>query len=450
MQSAITWLHRRAEGSPIRRRYRSGLAVLTALALVATAWGGGQAAASEDQKVSELTIWFAREYTVPSKKQLDAFTKKTGISLKVDVQPDDNLFAQLIRMKKAGLKLPDIVHLDGFLRPVVAEAGVVVPIQDVIDQWAKEDPKSFGQAYDANWKEGMWGGKLVGMANSASMEEVYFRTDWLKEAGITGAPKTWDDVLDYARAIKKVRPDSVPFGWWAQRGAGANHVFASMTAMGVKFDGSVPNLQSTAGKYWINWVQTLAREGLASDDAIAWNDDNMRGGYIGSKIGMMLDSAPTALDAEEAGLKPKVNFDLVPMPTSRTGNDHDGVITAPARTFFITADAAGRGAKDEAGLALRFLMQPDVALGLMLAGADPHRTAAVLDDPAALKQWVPLWGKDNVAAFAKMGVFPVDTDFPSAEDVMERFNEFVLSNPNMASATVAKEWQAKFNAIRKR
>ncbi len=448
MNSAIKWLHRRAAGSPTRRRFQGGLAVLTVLTLAATAFGGGQAAA-QDEKVEELTIWFAREYTVPSQERLDAFTEKTGIKLKVDVQPDDNLFAQLIRMKRAGLKLPDVVHLDGFLRPVVAEAGVVVPIQDVVDQWEKDDPESFAQTYAANWQEGMWDGKLVGMANTASMEEIYFRTDWLKEAGVTGAPKTWDDVLDFARAIKKVQPDSVPFGWWAQRGAGANHVFASMTAMGVKFDGSIPNLQSEAGQYWINWVQTLAREGLASSEAIAWNDDNMRGGFVGSNIGMMLDSAPTALDAEEAGLKPGEHFNLVPMPTSRTGSDQDGVITAPARTFFITADADGRGAKDEAGLALRFLMDPDVALELMLAGADPHRTAAVLDDADALKQWVPAWRPENVAAFAKMGVFPVDTDFPSAEDVMERLNEFVVSNPDKDPAAVAAEWQAKFNAVRK-
>ncbi len=449
MHSAITCLHRRTAGSPTRRGHRNGLAVLTAAALFATAWTGGSVALADDEKVEELTIWFAREYTVPSKEQMEAFTEKTGIKLKVDVQPDDNLFAQLIRMQRAGQKLPDVVHLDGFLRPVVAEAGVVVPIQDVVDQWKQEDPESFKQTYDANWQEGMWDGKLVGMANSASMEEVYFRKDWLAEAGVTGSPKTWDDVLDFARAIKKVKPDSVPFGWWGQRGAGANHVFASMTAMGVKFDGSVPNLKSEAGQYWINWVQTLAREGLASKDAIAWNDDNMRGGFIGSNIGMMLDSAPTALDAEEAGLKPGENFDLVPMPTSRTGNDQDGVITAPARTFFITADAEGRGAKDEAGLALRFLMQPDVALGLMLAGADPHRTAAVLEDQDALKQWVPAWKPDNVAAFSKLGVFPVDTDFPSSEDVMERFNEFVLSNPDMAPEAVAEEWQARFDAVRK-
>lgn len=450
MQSTITWLRRRGTGSPTRGGYRSGLAILAALALVVTAWSGGQVAASDDEKVTELTVWFAREYTVPSKKRLEAFAEKTGITLKVDVQPNDNLFAQLIRMKDAGQKLPDVVHLDGFLRPVVAKAGVVVPIQDVVDQWAKDDPKSFAQAYDANWKEGMWDGKLVGMANTASMEEIYFRTDWLKEAGLTGAPKTWDDVLNFARAIKKVRPDAVPLGWWAQRGAGANHVFSSLKAMGVQFDGSVPNLQSEAGEYWINWVQTLAREGLISDEAIAWNDDNMRGGFIGSNVGMMLDSAPTALGAEEAGLKPGENFNLVPMPISRTGNDSEGVIVAPARTFFVTADAAKRGAKDEAGLALRFLMQPDVALELMLAGADPHRTAAVLEDSAALKQWVPLWDEDNVAAFAKMGVFPVDLDFPSAENVMEQFNEFVVSNPDKDSAAVAKEWQAKFEAIRKR
>jgi len=427
------------------------LAVLSAAALVATACIGGQAYAQsgDDQDVKELTVWFAREYTVPSQEQLDAFAEETGITLTVDVQPDDNLFAQLIRMEDAGQQMPDIVHLDGFLRPVVAEAGVVAAIQDVIDQWAEENPDSYNQAYAANWEEGMWNGELVGMANTASMEEVFFRTDWLKEAGVTGAPKTWDDVLEFARAIKKVQPDSVPFGWWAQRGNGANHVFASMRAMGVEFDGSVPNLQSDAGKYWINWVQTLAREGLLSSEAIAWNDDNMRGGFVGSNVGMMLDSAPTALGAEEAGLKAEENFDLVPMPTSRTGDDNDGVIVAPARTFFITSDAVERGAKDEAGLVLRFLMQPDVALYLMLEGADPHRTAAVIEDAAALSQWLPIWDEDNVAAFSKLGVFPVDTDFPSAEDVMERLNEFVVSNPDMDPAAVAEQWQAEFEAIRK-
>jgi len=444
----MTRLHARAAELPPRRTYRTGLAALSAAALVATACVGSQVLAQDDQDVNELTVWFAREYTVPTQEQLDAFAEETGITLTVDVQPDDNLFAQLIRMEDAGQQLPDIVHLDGFLRPVVAEAGVVVPIKDVIDLWAEEDPDSYNQVYDATWEEGMWDGVLVGMANTASMEEVFFRTDWLEEAGVTGNPETWDDVLEFARAIKKVKPDSVPFGWWAQRGNGANHVFASLRAMGVEFDGSVPNLQSEAGQYWINWIQTLAREGLLSDEAIAWNDDNMRGGFVGSNVGMMLDSAPTALGAEEAGLKPEENFSLVPMPTSRTGEDSDGVVVAPARTFFITTDAVERGAKDEAGLVLRFLMKPDVALGLMLAGADPHRTAAVLDDPAALKQWVPIWDDDNVAAFSELGVFPVDTDYPSAEGVMEQFNEFVVSNPDMDPAAVAEQWQAEFDAIR--
>ncbi|ROT99048.1 ABC transporter substrate-binding protein [Histidinibacterium lentulum] len=429
-----------------RLRARTALPLVAALS--ATTFAAAPAMAQEDQDVTELSVWFAREYTVPSRAQLEAFEAETGITLTVDVQPNDNLFSQLIRMRDAGLQLPDVVHLDGFLGPVVATAGVVVPIQDIVDAWAADDPEGFAEIYDSTWSDGTWEGELYGMANTASMEEVYFRSDWLAEVGVTGAPATWDEVLDFARATKEARPDAVAFGWWAQRGNGANAMYSMMAAMGVPFDGSVPDLQSEAGLYMIDFLQTLAREELVSSDVTAWNDDNMRGGYVASNIGMMLDSAPTSGDLADAGLVAGENFRIVPMPTSRTGESEDGVLVSPARTFFVTAGAVERGAKDEAGLVLRFLMDPEVALEVMLAGTDPHRTDAVLGDPEAVAQWMPVWEEANIEAFRNQGSFPVDLDFPSAEDVVERFNEFVMSNPEMDPAAIAEEWQANFEAIR--
>lgn len=446
---------RRSEAAARSGRAPVMVVLVTMLALIAAACGGAEETTGTEgsgtdaaEEAVTLTAWFAREYFVPPPEHLDRFEQETGIALDVDVQPDDDLFQQLIRTHDAGEELPDIVHLDGFLRPVVAEAGVVVPIQDVIDQWAEEDPESYEQVYPATWEEGMWDGELVGMANSASMEEVYLRTDWLEEAGVTTLPETWDEVLDAAKAIQEVQPDVTPFGWWATRGSGANHVFASMTAMGVEFDGSIPNLRSEAGEYWISFVQTLAREGLAHPEAIAWNDDDMRGGFVGSTIGMMLDSAPTSLDAQEAGLEPGEHFELVPMPTSRSGEASSGTITAPARTFHITAD--GEDVKEEAGQFLRFLMERDVALDVMKLGGDPHRTGAVLEDPEAIGSWVPNWDDDNVTAFSELGVFPVDLDFPSAQGVMEELNQFVVDNPDMDPAAVVEQWQAEFNALRER
>ena len=356
------------------KRFQSGSVMWRSLplaaALSALTGVAGPAVAQEgaDQDVTELTVWFAREYTVPSPEKLAAFAEETGITLTVDVQPNDNLFTQLIRMRDAELTLPDIVHLDGFLRPVVATAGVVVPIQDVVDEWEAEDPEGFSEVYEATWNDAMWDGQLYGMANTASMEEVFFRTDWLEEAGVTGSPETWDDVLDFARAIKEVRPDVVPFGWYAQRGNGANLMYSMMSAMGVPFDGSIPDLNSEGGQYMISFLQTLVREELVSSDVAAWNDDNMRGGYVASNIGVMLDSAPTSIGLNDAGLEAGVNFDIVPMPTSRSGEEPSGTLVSPARTFFVTSGAVERGAKDEAGLVLRFLMQPDVALELMLFG----------------------------------------------------------------------------------
>ncbi len=190
------------------------------------------------------------------------------------------------------------------------------------------------------------------------------------------------------------------------------------------------------------------REDLVSTDVVAWNEDNMRGGFVASNVGMMLDSAPTSVDAQAAGLEAGTNFSIVPMPTSRSGETDDGTLVSPARTFFVTADAVERGAKDEAGQVLRLLMQQDVAFELMLAGSDPHRTDAVLANPEMVDQWLPIWNEDNIAAFSNQGMFPVDLDFPQAEDVMERFNEFVVSNPDMDPMAIAEEWQPQFDAIR--
>jgi hypothetical protein len=108
------------------------------------------------------------------------------------------------------------------------------------------------------------------------------------------------------------------------------------------------------------------------------------------------------------------------MPGSRARGEHELQHRAdadePERLAAVTASWWRRqepsssrparwtaGRKDEAGLVLRFLMQPDVALELMLAGADPHRTDGVLADADAVQQWLPIWDDDNIGAFKNQG-----------------------------------------------
>lgn len=403
-------------------------------------------ATGDDGDEVELTVWFSREYYVPPQEQLDRFEEENpGVTLNVDVQPADDLFQQLIRMNDAGQELPDVVQLDNFLQPAVAEAGVVVPIQDIVDTWQEEDPELYDQVAEVVWEEGTHDGELVGMANTASMEEVYYRPDWLEEAGVDDpGPETWEEVVEQARAIAEVQPDATPFGWWATRGSGANHVFASMTAMGIEFDGAIPNLTSDAGEYWIEFVQTLSGEDLMHPEAIAWSDDEMRGGFVGSNVGMMLDSIPTSLDLTEAGLEAGEQFALVPMPDSRSGDAEDGVITAPARSFHVTGAAEDH--KDVAGRFLRFLMDTEVATAVTLQGGDPPRQSGVLESDEFRAEY-PAWTDESVEAFQQAGAFPGGIEFPEAQEVMERFNQEVVDNPDADPSALAEEWQAEFDGV---
>ncbi|QRV01934.1 ABC transporter substrate-binding protein [Arcanobacterium phocisimile] len=67
---------------------------------------------------------------------------------------------------------------------------------------AAEFPKS--EIMDPVWKTGEYRGKLYAMPHASDGGFLYYRKDLLEQAGITEAPKTWDDMEKQCEAVRQL------------------------------------------------------------------------------------------------------------------------------------------------------------------------------------------------------------------------------------------------------
>jgi multiple sugar transport system substrate-binding protein len=107
---------------------------------------------------------------------------------------------------------PDVTAFDGFLIPSFVEGGLLRPLSEVagdeVNDWEGWDALSEGSRALMLYQD-----EYYGIPQGTDVRMLYTRKDILEEAGIdadTWQPTSWEDILDAARAIKEVRPDSFP------------------------------------------------------------------------------------------------------------------------------------------------------------------------------------------------------------------------------------------------
>lgn len=114
----------------------------------------------------------------------------------------------------------DVSAFDGFLIPSFVEGGLLKPLDEVggpeVNDW-----EGWGHISEGAKSLMSYQGKAYGLALGTDVRAIFVRKDLLAGAGLdpeTWQPKSWNELLDAARAIKKANPDSFPL----QLNAGVN------------------------------------------------------------------------------------------------------------------------------------------------------------------------------------------------------------------------------------
>ncbi|GGH19068.1 extracellular solute-binding protein [Paenibacillus segetis] len=282
------------------------------MSLVTACGGNNKPAASENNSAPsnekvKLTMWhtFSDVETEVFEKKVIAKFNEEYPNIKIDAtrMPAGDEFNQQLVQAVSGSSAPDLARMDIVDVPRYAKLGALEPLDgyegfDAIKSEMFEGPMS-SNFYD---------GKYYGLPLDTNTKIAIYNKKLLEKAGLTEAPKTFDELV---AAAKKISNDET-FGFAPQN---------------IEVWGTMPYFFSLGGTY-TNEDYTKATGYLNSDTSVkaleqlvSWNKEGLVGksfeGGLGSWEGfkgdnyMMIDDGPWFASANQ-DVKDNMEFSLFP------------------------------------------------------------------------------------------------------------------------------------------
>lgn len=280
----------------------------TALALAAsalTACGGGSGSDPDTVKVSfkqstDNSVHVMDDYLADIKKQFEKANPGKKVELVPIKAPDSEYYTKVQQMLRSAKTAPDLVYEDTFLINSDITSGYLKPLDAYLAKWPDwnrfiDTAKAAAKAQD---------GKTYGVPDGTDTRGLWFDQGIFAKAGLPAdwQPKTWDEILDAARTIKRRVPDVTPLNVYTGKPAGEA---ATMQGFEMLLYGTGDRLYDESAKKWIagsqgfedslSFVETVYREKLGPDVSTAL-DPNIqtivRGDLLpDGKLGINLDGS---------------------------------------------------------------------------------------------------------------------------------------------------------------
>jgi len=180
-------------------------------------------------------------------------SKMKELGLDVDVKVielpitvDEDYKAKLVLDIKAG-RAADIIFVDSFWVPEFVEAGYLLPLP--VQDWT-----GWGKFYPAMRGMVTYKGKAYALMFDTDVRLIYYNKVLFKKVGLPEdwRPRSWSDIIEAARIIKKKLPDVTPIQFYAITAQGEA---TSMQSFYMWLLGALPKEAVTSG----NWLYDFKR-----------------------------------------------------------------------------------------------------------------------------------------------------------------------------------------------
>ncbi|MFF3905128.1 extracellular solute-binding protein [Streptomyces sp. NPDC001848] len=421
------------------RRGIAATALVASLALAATACGGSDNGSGKSGGPVTITWWDTSNATneAPTYKALIADFEKANPTIKVNYVnvPFDQ--AQNKFDTAAGSKgAPDVLRSEVGWTPAFAKKGYFLPLDGtaaLADQ-SKFQPNLIKQAqYD---------GKTYGVPLVTDTLALVYNKALFKKAGITEAPKTWDELKSDAAKVKdKTGAD----GYWGSTqayyaqtflyGEGTDTVDAAAKKITVN--------SAAAKKAYGTWLSLFSGKGLHKADTTADAYAHIQDAFVNGRVAAIIQGPWEITNFYKgSAFSDKSNLGIATVPAGSTGR-----AGAPTGGHNLSVYAGSDKAHQEAALKFVNFMtsaksQETIALkNSTLPTRDDAYTAQVKADPGiagyqsvlsaaqprpALPEYSSLWG-------------PLDTELPKVAGGTESLDKG-LSNAELAIAKLVPDF----------
>jgi ABC-type glycerol-3-phosphate transport system substrate-binding protein len=387
------------------------------------------------QDVVELRMWFGRQDFIPA----DAFElfheQHPNIRVTWDVIPLEEAPTEFIRNFRAG-RAPDIWQVGADRLGSLAPQGLMYDMTEYFERWQEEDPDGYNDLAPVAFGIASYDGVPHGLGLHVGPYWYVYRKDLFEEAGIA-VPQTWDEVLEAGRQLRTA--DRIGFSLIGSRAHDPMWFQAKFMSMGGEWVNGIPQLDSEAGIYLLNFYQTLARDNIIHPETLSWNSGDMRAAFIGGNAAQapIGDNIFTTINSS---LTWDEEWAATPLPP-RPGAEDMNRQMAPSWPYFVSASTEH---PYEVSLVLRYLAQADIVKEIALR-YQPTTVGSVMDDPeySTAKPWAPQFAEP----FANLVPLPAHPRQPQIYEILLDAMQDALQNPDADTAAMAARYQASLNAL---
>ncbi|WP_458243387.1 extracellular solute-binding protein [Streptomyces sp. MAI_2237] len=421
------------------RRGIAATALVASLALAATACGGSDSGSDKSGGPVTITWWDTSNATNEAPtyqaliKQFEAANKNVKVKyVNVPFDQAQNKFDTAAGSKGA----PDILRSEVGWTPAFAKKGYFLPL-DGTEALADKDKFQSSLITQAQYQ-----GKTYGVPLVTDTLALVYNKALFKKAGITEAPKTWDELkADAAKVQDKAKVD----GYW-----GSTQAYYAQSFL---YGEGTDTVDATAKKITVNsaaakkaygtWLSLFSGKGLHKADTTADAYAHIQDAFVNGKVAAIIQGPWEITNFYKgSAFKDKSNLGIATVPAGSTGK-----AGAPTGGHNLSVYAGSDSAHQKAALKFVNFMtsaksQTEIALknSTLPTRADAY-TAEVKGDPGiagyqgvlsaaqprpALPEYSSLWG-------------PLDTELPKIAGGKESLDKG-LSNAELAIAKLVPDF----------
>ncbi|ACU70934.1 extracellular solute-binding protein family 1 [Catenulispora acidiphila DSM 44928] len=222
----------------------------SALALTACSSSSSSGGGSGGKTLKVAYVKFGNEIQVDAhmqkvKAQFEA--AHPGVTVKLDpiAAAENDYYTKIDLMMGSGSTAPDVVYEDTFLINSDIKAGYLAPLDSYLASWSDwsqfpDTAKSAARGID---------GKTYGVPMGTDTRALYYNKAMLTKAGVAmpWQPKSWQDVLAAAKAVKATSPGVTPLNVYAGKPDGEG---STMQGFEMLLYGTKDTLYDSASKKW--------------------------------------------------------------------------------------------------------------------------------------------------------------------------------------------------------
>jgi multiple sugar transport system substrate-binding protein len=230
--------------------------------------------------------------------------------------PFDEIVNEALRAFATG-NAPDIISVDNPDFAMFSSRGAFLDITDRVASSDVIDPENY---FQGPLNSVTWDGKLFGVPKYTDTIALFYNKDLFEAAGIAEPPKTWDELLETARALND--PANNVYGITFSARAGEEGTFQFLPWIQMS-GGSYGEVNGTGAVRALEIWKTMVDERLASQDVLSLGQWDSTGTFNTGNAAMAI-SGPWELNrmVEDA----QFDWAVALLPTDTDGGERSSAL----------------------------------------------------------------------------------------------------------------------------